>query len=136
MSAPCLQRGMSDPDHPIRGDSYDPTVPPRITRRLIVGDNLDTLAALPSESVALVYLDPPFNSGRSYDLVRNDRDDGDGRTRAFEDQWSWGDGTRARLSELDATVPSAVADPVRAMVASLGRRDLGAYLVMMAPRLF
>lgn len=127
---------MQDPDRPIRDDPYDPTVPPRITRKLIVGDNLDTLAAMPSESVALVYLDPPFNSGRSYDLVRNERDDGDGRTHAFEDQWSWGAGTRAQLNELDAAVPSAVAELVRAMVASLGRRDLGAYLLMMAPRLF
>ncbi len=126
---------MQDRSHPIRGDAYDPTVPPRITRKLIVGDNLETLASLPSESVALVYLDPPFNSGRSYDIVRNERDDGDGRTQAFHDQWTWGSEPERQLAALRAAVPREVADITAALVATLGRRDLGAYLVMMAPRL-
>lgn len=123
-------------EHPIRSGSYDASVPPRPTRSLIVGENLQKLAGIPSESVTLVYLDPPFNSGRSYDLVRNGRDNGDGRTRAFDDQWSWGDTARAQLQELETNSPVAIVDLVKAMVASLGRRNLGAYLVMMAPRLF
>jgi DNA modification methylase len=110
-------------------------VAPRITRKLIVGDNLETLASLPSESVALVYLDPPFNSGRSYDVVRNGRDGGDGRTEAFHDQWTWGAAADRQLKTLASVLPRDVADLVAALVAMLGRRDLGAYLVMMAPRL-
>ncbi len=34
-------------------------------RRVIFADNLEALAALPDESVALVYIDPPFNTGRT-----------------------------------------------------------------------
>ncbi|AKU91505.1 DNA-methyltransferase [Vulgatibacter incomptus] len=34
------------------------------TGRVVFGDNLEVLAGLPSESVDLVYIDPPFNTGR------------------------------------------------------------------------
>lgn len=32
--------------------------------RIILGDNLDLLAAMPSGSVPLIYIDPPFNTGK------------------------------------------------------------------------
>src|SRR5687768_15356842 len=42
----------------------------RVPNRVIFGDNLPVLRGLPSESVPLVYLDPPFNTGRVQRHVR------------------------------------------------------------------
>ncbi len=39
------------------------------TNVLYYGDNLVVLRDFPSESVDLVYLDPPFNSNRSYNVL-------------------------------------------------------------------
>ncbi|CAB4892152.1 unannotated protein [freshwater metagenome] len=36
-----------------------------VTGRVIQGDNLDILRTLPDESVELIYIDPPFNTGRT-----------------------------------------------------------------------
>lgn len=86
--------------------------------------------------MALIYLDPPFNSGRSYDLVdaqRGVREDG--RTEAFADQWLWSSEIEKELANLPKVVPRPVSDLVRALTKTLGRRDLSAYLVAMAPRL-
>jgi 16S rRNA G966 N2-methylase RsmD len=38
------------------------------TRVVYCGDNLDQLAKLPGECVDLVYIDPPFNSNRNYEV--------------------------------------------------------------------
>jgi len=38
---------------------------PDSPNRVILGDNLEVIASLPDESFTLVYLDPPFNTGRS-----------------------------------------------------------------------
>jgi DNA modification methylase len=106
------------------------------TRSLHVADNLETLGALSDGSVGLIYLDPPFNSGRSYDLVgQTRRGQGAGRTVAFSDSFAWSGETTTTLRTLPSLVPAKVAELVRTLVAGLGRRDMGAYLVMMAPRL-
>ena len=43
--------------------------------RLFYGDNLDILRRhIPDESVDLVYLDPPFNSNASYNVLFAERD--------------------------------------------------------------
>ncbi|MEY4934108.1 MAG: hypothetical protein RIS64_467 [Bacteroidota bacterium] len=54
--------------------------------QLILGDNLEILKALPSESVDLVYLDPPFFSNRNYEVIWGDA----GEIRSFQDRWSGG----------------------------------------------
>jgi DNA modification methylase len=54
--------------------------------RLILGDNLQILKTMPSESVDLCYIDPPFFSNRNYEMVWGD----DGEIRSFEDRWSGG----------------------------------------------
>jgi site-specific DNA-methyltransferase (adenine-specific) len=49
-------------------------------RRIVLGDNLDVLRALPPETARLIYIDPPFNTGRRRERVtlRTVRDpDGD-----------------------------------------------------------
>jgi DNA modification methylase len=43
-----------------------------MTNTLYYGDNLPILRSMPSESVDLIYLDPPFNSNRSYNVLFKD----------------------------------------------------------------
>ena len=104
---------------------------------MVINDCLSAVSRIDSDSVALVYLDPPFNSGRTYDLVDAERqgDESDGRTEAFEDQWRWTSDTERELSELSSLVPRPLTELVESLVRSLGRRNLAAYLVGMAPRL-
>lgn len=54
--------------------------------KLILGDNLEILRRMDSESVDLVYLDPPFFSNRHYECIWGDR----GEVRSFEDRWAGG----------------------------------------------
>jgi DNA modification methylase len=105
-------------------------------RSLHVADNLQTLGSVVDESIGLIYLDPPFNSGRSYDLVgRSRQGQGAGRTAAFSDTYAWSDEAEETLRLLPSFVPSDVAELVQALARALGRRDMAAYLVMMAPRI-
>jgi len=59
---------------------------------LYYGDNLDILQRyIPDASVDLVYLDPPFNSNASYNVLFAERDGSKAASqiRAFEDTWTW-----------------------------------------------
>ncbi len=54
--------------------------------QLILGDNLEVLRKIDSESIDLVYLDPPFFSNRNYEVIWGD----EGEIRSFKDRWSGG----------------------------------------------
>ena len=54
--------------------------------KLILGDNLDIMRGMDSESVDLIYLDPPFFSNRNYEVIWGDA----GEIRSFQDRWSGG----------------------------------------------
>jgi site-specific DNA-methyltransferase (adenine-specific) len=56
------------------------------TNRLILGDNLEKMRAMESETVDLIYLDPPFFSNRNYEVIWGD----EGEVRSFTDRWSGG----------------------------------------------
>ena len=69
-----------------------PTPPDNI---LYYGDNLDILRNphyFPNECVDLIYLDPPFNSARSYNVLFKDESGraSEAQITAFEDTWHWG----------------------------------------------
>ena len=69
--------------------------------RLLWGDNLHVMRSIPSESVDLVYIDPPFFSNRVYNVIWGDEQE----IRSFDDLWKEGlDGyliwLNARLYEL------------------------------------
>lgn len=49
-------------------------------------DNLTALASMPSDSVDLIYLDPPFFSSRVYEVIWGD----EAEVRSFEDRWDGG----------------------------------------------
>ena len=58
--------------------------------RLYYGDNLDILRRhIPDASVDLIYLDPPFNSNRSYNVLFKEADGSaaDSQITAFDDTW-------------------------------------------------
>ena len=54
--------------------------------RLFWGDNLHVMRQLPSESIDLIYIDPPFFSGRQYNVMFGDRNE----LRSFSDIWEGG----------------------------------------------
>jgi len=54
--------------------------------KLYLGDNLEVLRTLKSESIDLIYIDPPFFSGRNYNVIWGDTNE----VRTFEDIWEGG----------------------------------------------
>jgi site-specific DNA-methyltransferase (adenine-specific) len=70
---------------------------------LYYGDNLKILRDyIKDESVDLVYLDPPFNSNRNYNvLFRNETgSDSESQIAAFEDTWHWNQQAEQTYHEL------------------------------------
>ena len=55
------------------------------TRVIYCGDNLDQLQKLPDACVDLIYIDPPFNSNRNYEVFWGETKE----KRAFEDRHAW-----------------------------------------------
>ncbi len=106
---------------------------------LYYGDNLDVLRQhVSDESVDLVYLDPPFNSNRSYNVLFKNKsgDEAQAQIEAFDDTWTWSQQSEGTYSELvQGGAPLKVADALEAMRRLLGDNDVLAYLVMMAARL-
>jgi DNA modification methylase len=105
--------------------------------RLFYGDNLDVLRQhVASESVDLVYLDPPFNSNANYNVLFKERDgtQAAAQIQAFEDTWRWDEGAARAYQELVET-GGRVSQAMQAFRTLLGDTDMLAYLAMMAPRL-
>jgi site-specific DNA-methyltransferase (adenine-specific) len=91
-----------------------------------------------SESVDLVYLDPPFNSNRSYNVLFRDRSgtESQAQIEAFDDTWTWNqEAEELYLNLINGHAPLRVQDALEAMRKLLGDNDVLAYLVMMAARL-
>src|SRR5512139_1905156 len=108
---------------------------------LYYGDNLDILRRyVPDESVDLIYLDPPFNSNRDYNVIFKDESGrkSDAQLLAFEDTWHWGPNAEEVYAFLTNTarhggkVPASVSASVSAMRSALGTNQLSAYLIEMA----
>lgn len=108
-----------------------------MTNVLHYGDNLEVLPSIASDSVDLVYLDPPFNSNRSYNVIfRSERgEEARAQTQAFTDTWVWKPESDAIFDNLQASAPTPVADAVVGIRRLIGDSDVMAYLLMMTPRL-
>ena len=109
-----------------------------MTNRLYYGDNLDVLREhIASESVDLVYLDPPFNSNSNYNILFKSPTGvgADSQIEAFEDTWHWNDKAEAALHDVMTSGNTDVAELLRAMRGFLKENDMMAYLAMMAVRL-
>ena len=108
--------------------------------RLYYGDNLDILRTreyFPDESVDLIYLDPPFNSNRNYNVLFKSESgaDSEAQITAFEDTWHWGETAEATYRQLIADAPEKTSTAVEALMNLIDRNQMMAYLVMMAARL-
>ena len=83
-----------------------------------------------------MYLDPPFNSQRNYNVLfkTSTNTDSIAQIQAFEDTWAWGEESAEQYSDI-LKAANATSDVVKALYDSLGPSDMMAYLVMMAARL-
>ncbi len=105
---------------------------------LFYGDNLPILRDhIADASVDLVYLDPPFNSSRNYNvLFRNESGvESEAQIQAFVDTWHWNQAAAAQYHELITGEHLAVGTMIAAFHAFIGPSQMLAYLVMMAARL-
>ena len=109
--------------------------------RLLYSDDclnvLNDELALPTGSVDLIYLDPPFNSKSIYNLpfVGNDRDARP--VEAFNDTWTWGAKEDVLLRDLSTGPQSRVVADIVSLAQRLDSQSGGvaAYLLNMAVRL-
>jgi len=105
---------------------------------LYYGDNLTVLrGCIDDESVDLIYLDPPFNSQATYNVLFRSTAGEKSRAQieAFEDTWHWGDEAELAFDGVITSGNSDAAEMLRAMRAFLKENDMMAYLSMMAVRL-
>ena len=105
---------------------------------LFFGDNLDILREhVADESVDLIYLDPPFNSNATYNVLFRERggEESSAQITAFDDTWHWGVESELAYREVVTDGPSALSDMLQSMRSFLGQNDMMAYLTMMAQRM-
>ena len=98
-------------------------------RTLWTGDNLDIMRGLNSESVDLIYLDPPFNSNRDYSSPIGSEAAG----AAFKDTWT--------LNDVDLAWHGLIAEENPGLYGIIDAagvahgKGMKSYLIMMAVRL-
>ncbi len=104
---------------------------------LFYGDNLIVMRQyIADESIDLIYLDPPFNSNRNYNVLYKDESglDSEAQILAFEDTWHWTRATDDQYHAL-AAVGDKAGRALENLVDAMGRNQMTAYLVMMTARL-
>ncbi|MDR1848884.1 MAG: site-specific DNA-methyltransferase, partial [Zoogloeaceae bacterium] len=105
---------------------------------LYYGDNLGILREhIKDESVDLIYLDPPFNSARDYNVLfaSSKGEQSEAQIVAFKDSWHWGEQAERECFEIVRGENTTVAVMMEALRQLLGENDMMAYLVMMTNRL-
>jgi site-specific DNA-methyltransferase (adenine-specific) len=113
-------------------------VVPALENTLYYGDNLDILRKhISTDSIDLIYLDPPFNSKANYNVLYKEisGEFSDAQITAFEDTWHWGDNAEATFTEIIDTAPANVVKMITAFRSFIGNNDMMAYLTMMCIRL-
>ena len=88
------------------------------------------------ETVDLIYLDPPFNSDRDYNILFKTKDDKDSASqiKAFGDTWTWGRESAMYYHRLLSS-GGRVSEIIKGLKDAIGTNDMMAYLVSMAIRL-
>ncbi|PIP50932.1 hypothetical protein COX11_01405, partial [Candidatus Berkelbacteria bacterium CG23_combo_of_CG06-09_8_20_14_all_41_73] len=112
-------------------------------RTLFFGDNLEILRdKIPDGCIDLVYLDPPFNSNRNYNILyREGLIDSPAQVQAFEDSWHWTHEAQHIFEELvgvkssKTKINQKISDLMLALEKMVGKNDVLAYLTMMTIRL-
>ena len=109
-----------------------------VANKLYFGDNLDILREhVADESVDLIYLDPPFNSNATYNVLFRERsgDESAAQITAFEDTWRWDIESEIAFREVVTDGPYDLGRLLQSMREFLGQNDMMAYLTMMSQRL-
>jgi site-specific DNA-methyltransferase (adenine-specific) len=110
------------------------------TNVLYYGDNLEILRNrdyFPDECVDLIYLDPPFNSKKDYNILfkENGGVESEAQIQAFTDSWHWAKSAQDTYNDVVTKGPPKVGTLIGALHEALGNNDVMAYLVMMTARL-
>jgi site-specific DNA-methyltransferase (adenine-specific) len=109
-----------------------------MSNALYYGDNLAVLReSIKDETVDLIYLDPPFNSSATYNVLFKSPKGvaSESQIEAFEDTWHWNIHAEQAFDETIKSGNTDAAELLRAMRSALGENDMMAYLAMMAVRL-
>ncbi|TAE02959.1 MAG: site-specific DNA-methyltransferase, partial [Bacteroidetes bacterium] len=109
--------------------------------QLFYGDNLENLQKyIPSESVDLCYIDPPFNSKRNYNQIYNNLGKEDkAQAQAFIDTWVWNKRANDDFQDIKANKNQVFTRQsiklMEGLKAVLGESSLMAYLLSMTQRI-
>lgn len=106
-------------------------------RTLYFGDNLQVIEErFPDNWFDLIYLDPPFNSNRNYNvLFKEGQVDASAQIRAFEDTWEWSAPTIRLFNELKENPNPQIAIMMQSLFEIMRDTPMMAYLVNMTARL-
>ena len=105
--------------------------------KLYYGDNLNVLKLhIPDDSIDLIYLDPPFNSNATYNVLFSEQNGSQSAAQieAFTDTWRWDQSSAEAYKEV-VEGGGSVSRVLQAFRTFLGTSNMLAYLSMMAPRL-
>ncbi len=111
---------------------------PIIQNTLFYGDNLNVIRQyIPDKSIDLIYLDPPFNSNRNYNVLFREEsgEDSQAQITAFEDTWRWDRSAEDTYLELVTDSSPQISKMIGALREFIGENQMMAYLVMMTARL-
>src|SRR4030066_708046 len=103
--------------------------------KLYFSDNLKVLREhIPVGSVDLIYLDPPFNSNATYNMLFKEPsgEKSAAQIAAFEDTWTWGPQAEEAFDEAVMAGPPNLAELLKALHQVLHRSNMLASLSMMA----
>ena len=108
-----------------------------INKTLFFGDNLKIIEGkIPDESFDLIYLDPPFNSNRNYNvLFKEGKVDSSAQIHAFEDTWEWTDATVELFENLKDNTNPQISILINSLYEFMRDTPMMAYLVNMTTRL-
>ena len=105
------------------------------TNALCYGDCLDWMQRWDDATVDLIYLDPPFNSNATYNVLYATDSAGGAQTRAFNDTWSWDAAAGERMAMYEGATARPAHKAIVGLAGILGPSGMLAYLTYMAERL-
>jgi len=106
--------------------------------KLFFGDCLDIMKRyIPNEAVDLIYLDPPWNKKKRFNMLFSEKDGSQAASqiKAFEDIWHWDEAAAEAYEDVVENGPEKVSLALQGFRTFLGTCDMLAYLSMMAQRL-
>ena len=108
------------------------------TNVLYYGDNLEILKKyIPENAIDLIYLDPPFNSKATYNVLFKEPtgESSQAQITAFEDTWHWGEDSERTFQNIVDNAPIDIVQAISTFRKIIHENDMMAYLTMMCIRL-